>query len=59
VTTLWYDSQGTEIADRKTTEANGHTTVTTTTFGGELIHEMIIDAVGIPSQVFQDGFAFG
>ena len=58
VTNLWEDSQGTEIAHRSITESNGHTTVTTTTFGGELLHTLIIDQVGIPLDVFRSDFDF-
>jgi Ca2+-binding RTX toxin-like protein len=56
VTTLWEDSQGDEIYSQHTTEENGQTTITTTTFDGKLIHTLIIDAVDIPETVFKNGF---
>lgn len=58
VTTLWEDSQGNDIARRTITETNGHTIVTTKSFSGTVLHTLDIDAVGLPRDIFKDGFAW-
>ncbi|QQP93993.1 hypothetical protein IGS68_35030 (plasmid) [Skermanella sp. TT6] len=58
VTEMWGDSQGDPIANRTITEANGHTIVKTTSFSGTVLHTLDIDAVGLPRDVFKDGFSW-
>lgn len=59
VTGIWWDSQGTPLSNRTITEADGQTTVTTTAFDGEVIHTLLIDAVGLPADTFQSIYAYG
>jgi Ca2+-binding RTX toxin-like protein len=58
VTTLWSDSNGTPVADRSITEQDGHTIVTTTAMDGTVTHTLDIDAVGLPLDIFKDGYAW-
>ncbi|GEO43649.1 hypothetical protein SAE02_77970 [Skermanella aerolata] len=51
---IWFNSNGDPIANRSITEAGGETVVTTSSFAGEVLHELRIDAVGIPQDVFRD-----
>lgn len=51
---IWFNSNGDPIANRSIKEAGGETVVTTTSFGGEVLHTLHIDAVGLPQDVFRD-----
>jgi len=51
---IWFNSNGDRIANRTINEAGGETVVTTSTFSGETIHTLHIDAVGLPPDVFRD-----
>jgi hypothetical protein len=51
---IWFNSNGNPIANRTIKEVGGETIVTTTSFVGQVLHELHIDAVGIPQDVFRD-----
>jgi hypothetical protein len=56
-TTLWWDDQGNAISTRAKVEQNGWTIYTTHDLeDGHLTHVLAIDAVGIPEEVFRNGF---
>lgn len=51
---IWFNSNGDPIANRNIKEVGGETVVTTTSFAGQVLHELHIDAVGLPPDVFGD-----
>lgn len=51
---IWFNSNGDPIANRTIKEAGGETVVTTSSFAGEVLHTLHIDAVGLPADVFRD-----
>jgi Ca2+-binding RTX toxin-like protein len=51
---IWFNSNGDRITNRTITEAGGETIVTTSSFAGEVLHTLHIDAVGLPQDVFRD-----
>lgn len=59
VTTLWSDGNGDPVANRSIAESAGHTIVTTTDFSGDVVHTLDIDAIGLPLDIFKDGYAWG
>ena len=51
---IWFNSNGDRITNRTITEAGGETIVTTTSFAGQVLHELHIDEVGLLADVFRD-----
>jgi len=54
---IWFNSNGDPIANRNIKEVGGETVVTTTSFAGQVLHELHIDAVGLPPALFSPTFA--
>jgi hypothetical protein len=50
----WFNSNGDPITNRTIKEVGAETIVTTTSFAGQVLHELHIDAVGLPADVFRD-----
>jgi Ca2+-binding RTX toxin-like protein len=51
---FWTDSDGNAIAERNIVEQMGQTVVTTSSFSGETLHTLYIDAIGIPMTAFRE-----